>query len=239
MSLRNALAHLTAVRIPPRTRIPLPHSVHYFPWMAAGLGSLNILCFLAVSQFLPAPAACLVAVVFPQILAGFSPWRGVMEAAQGIRTLPGHGFLPGFRPDTRGIGAVAVILLAKWTPLTMLPPDGQVRAVFIFPILGLCARTFAHLLDQSSRNAQAPHAARRRVRAGFLSGVLLFLAFLFPLRTAVALLLAGGLTGAATLWLRGRRGRALTLQTAVLVSELVEVAVLAGLALSGLFLFRL
>ena len=35
--------------------------------------------------------ACLAAVLLPQALAGFSPARGAMEAAQSRRTFHGHG----------------------------------------------------------------------------------------------------------------------------------------------------
>jgi cobalamin synthase len=242
VSLRNTFAHLTAIRVPPRARVPLAHSIHYFPWMAAALGSLNILFFLAASRFLPAFAACLLAVIFPQVMAGFTPWRGVIESVQGVRTLPGYGFLPGFRADLRGVGVVAALLLAKWGALLMLPPDWRVRAVFVFPILGMCARTVAFLLERPSGRDGGAFAARRRVRAGFLTGVLLFLVFLFPARVAFAILVLGA---AAVWWTlrtrnRDRKGgpRGLTLQTAGLVSEVAETAVLCGLVLAGLVLFR-
>jgi cobalamin synthase len=242
VSLRNAFAYLTAIGVPPRTRVPLSHSVHYFPWLGAAMGSLNILLFLAASRILPAPAACLLAVVFPQALAGFSPWRGVIEATQGIRTVPGHGFVPGFRPGMRGLGVVAALLLAKWATLAMLPFDWQVRAAFIFPILGLCARTWAFLRESPDTPARGALLPRRRVRAGFLSGVLVFLIFLFPLRAAFAILFLG----AGAVWLtlqvrqprRGGRARGLTLQTAAVVSEVAEIAVLGGLVFAGVVLFR-
>lgn len=241
MSLRNAFAHLTAIRVPPRTRIPLAHSVHYFPWLGAAAGSLNILFFLAVSGFLPAAAACLLAVLFPQALAGFAPWRGIIEATQGVRTRAGHGFPPGFRPDVRGAGTVFVLVLIKWTALVMLPPDWQVRAVFVFPILGTCARTWAFL-----REPPPPHTGlalrRRRIRAGFLVGLLAFLVFLFPLRAAAGALAAGALSTWLLLRLRhprrGRRGVRLTLQSAALVPEVAETAVLLGIVAGGLIPLR-
>ena len=45
-----------------RARVPLVHSLHYFPWVGAAHGSLNVMGFIAASQILPMPLACLVAV---------------------------------------------------------------------------------------------------------------------------------------------------------------------------------
>jgi cobalamin synthase len=240
VSLRNAFAHLTAIRVPPRTRVPLSHSVHYFPWLGAAIGSLNILAYITIASVLPAPLACLFAVVFPQALAGFSPWRGVIEATRGIRTVPGHTFQPGFRPDLRGAGVVIVILLAKWTALMMLPPDWQLRAVLVFPILGPCARTWAFLREPLPKTAGGHLIRRRRIRAGFLAGLMLFLVFLFPLRAAVAVIVGGVLAAWVTLRLRHpKKGvRGLTLQSAAVVSEVTETASLAALVFAGLVLFR-
>jgi hypothetical protein len=161
-----------------------------------------------------------------------------MEAARGIRTVPGHGFIAGFRPDARDITSVAALFLLKYCALLALPPDWRMRAVFVFPILGICARTAAFLAEVPSHRPRGPFAARRRVRAGFLSGLLLFLIFLFPLRVAGTALLIGA--GAAWIaWRVGNRGSArrahrLTLQTAAVVSEATETAVLAGLVIAAL-----
>jgi cobalamin synthase len=246
VSLRNTLAYLTSLRIPPRTRIPLPHSLHYFPWVAAAHGSLNILFFLALARVLPTAVASLFAVLFPAALAGFTPWRGVLEAARGIRTAPGHKFTHGFRLQARDVGIVTALVVLKWITLMLLTDDWRVRAVFVFPILGLCAHTTAFLLEPEKRRPRGSLITRRRVRTGFLTGLLLFLVFLFPLRAAVAVLVLGG--GVA--WWTWRRGtecgrgaesgtHGLTLQTAALVSELTEAAVLAALVFAELVLFRL
>jgi cobalamin synthase len=240
VSLRNAFAHLTAIRVPPRTRVPLSHSVHYFPWLGAAIGSLNILAFIPIAGVVPAPVACLFAVVFPQALAGFSPWRGVIEATKGIRTVPGHRFPLGFRVDLRGAGVVLVILLAKWTALMMLPPDWQLRAVLVFPMLGPCARTWAFLREPLHGVARGLLVRRRRIRAGFLAGLMLFLVFLFPLRAAGTVLVGSVLAAGLTLRLRHPKpgGSPLTLQSAAVVSEVVETAALAALVFAGLVLFR-
>jgi cobalamin synthase len=238
MSLRNAFAYLTALRVPPRVRTPLTRSLHYFPWFAAAIGSFNVLGFLAASSVLPAPLACLAAVLLPQALAGFSPARGAMEAAQARRTFLGHGFTPEFRAETRGYALAVGLLAAKWGALLMLHQDWRVRAAFVFPILGLCARTFAFLMDARRHHAGSKALAGRRVRAGFLSGALLFLAFLFPPGVALALLACASVAAWLTLRLRRRNGGdhpgRLTLQTAALTSEITEVAALAVVAVASL-----
>jgi cobalamin synthase len=246
VSLRNAFAHLTALRVPPRGRIPLLHSIHYFPLFGAALGSLNILCFLAVSRALPNPVACLFAVLLPQALAGFAPWRGVAEATQGAKTRPGYGFAPGFRPDLRGGLVASLFPLGKWIALLLLPGDWQVRAVFVFPILGMCARTWAFLREPPGRGGGGLVIMRRRIRAGFLSLSSAFLVFLFSPATALASITLAAATAGLLLALRHpraarRRGEerkreGLTLQSAALVSEATEAALLVGVVLGGLFL---
>lgn len=243
MSLRNALAHLTALRIPPRTRVPLSHSLHYFPWVGAAHGSLTVIGFLAVSEVLPAPFACLIALLLAQALAGFGPWRGVLESAAGRHTAPGHVFAPGLRPNLKGVLMVAGLTAAQWFALMILTPDWRVRAALIFPILGMSARTWA-FLESARRTHPTPRGAllaRRRVRAGFLSAVPLFLAFLFPARVALFMLALYALTVWLTVRVRhprraGAPRRDLTLQTAGVVTQLAETAVLVSLALGGLLL---
>lgn len=237
MSLRNAFAHLTALRIPPRTRVPLHHSLHYFPWFGAALGSVNILAYLALERILPTPLACLAAVVLPQLLGGFGAWRGVMETAQRRRTPVGHAYAPGFRPDWRGVGALFLLVLAKAGALLMLPHDWRVRAVLAFPALGMAVRTFVHLRDPAARGARSALLEGRRVRAGFLSAALLFLIFLFPLRAALVALVAGASVALTVRQLMLRPDGRLTLQAAAMTAETAELALLAAVVAAGLFLF--
>jgi len=242
VSLRNALAHLTALRIPPRRRVPLVHSLHYFPWVSAAHGSLNILVFLAALRVLPVALACLVAVILPQVLAGFGPWRGVLEALRGIKTLPGHNFHPGFRPDLPGLGLIAGITVVNWVALMLMTPDWRVRAVLLYPIVGVCAHTASFLLAATPSATRNVLVARRRIRAGFLSGALLFLVFLFPLRAAAFILVTGALAAFITLSLRhprqkGQRWSGLTLQTAGLITAVTETTVLVSLVIAELFFF--
>ncbi len=238
MSLRNAFAYLSALRIPPRERTPLGRSLHYFPWFGAAFGSLNVMVFLAASHFLPAVAACLVAVLAPQAFAGFTPVRGAMEAAQGRRSFPGHGLVPGFRAEARGLALAAILLGAKYGALLLVTQDWRVRAAFLFPILGMCARAFAFLLDARAHHAGGATLAGRRVRAGFLSAALLFLAFLFPPSVAFVLLACAAMATMLTLRLRRRNGGErpgrLTLQTAALASETAETAALAAIAVMAI-----
>jgi cobalamin synthase len=235
MSLGNAIGYLTAVRVPARRQVPLAYSLHYFPWVGAAVGSLSILAFLVANRFLPNALCCLIAVLFPQFLAGWDPWRGVAERIQGHRNFPGHGFRAGFRLDARGFTALGSLLAVKWVALMTLPLDWQTRAVFIYPILGYCARTAAFLLSPVKGVAKTPLLARRRVRAGFLSGFLVFLVFQFPARVALpmTLLAAGAVWGMVRR--QNRLTRGLTLQTASSASELAEVIVLALLAFAAPF----
>jgi cobalamin synthase len=236
MSLWNAIGHLTVLRVPPRRQVPLMYSIHYFPLIGAAVGSLCIFFFLAADGLLPNAPACLLTVLLAQFLAGWVPWRGVAEAVQGQRTYPGYGFRSDFRLDRRGAVTVAALLALKVGALAVLPHDWQVRAVFVYPILGYCARTFAFLLGPVK--AAAPQGVgslllRRRVRAGYLAGALLFLVFLFPLRLALPLLMAGGLLLGWTL--KARKG-ALTFQAASVASEVAENLFLVAIAVASLYL---
>ncbi len=241
MSLRNALAHLTALRIPPRRRVPLVHSLHYFPWVGAAHGSINVLVFVALTRVLPSPLTVLIAVLLPAVLAGFGPWRGVLEAVKGIHTLPGHAFVKGFRPDLRGLILVASLTAVKYIALMMMSHDWRVRAILIFPILGMSAHTWAFLRAARFEPVRGPLLARRRVRAGFLSGVSLFLVFLFPLRAAFFILAVGTFTAWYTVRRRHPRtapppAGELTLQSAGMVTEFVETSVLVTIVIAGLVL---
>lgn len=235
MSLGNAIGYLTPLRVPPRRQVPLPYSLHYFPLIGAAIGSLCILFFLGASRFLPNLAACLLTVLLAQFLAGWGQWRGVAEAIQGGRTYPGYGFRPGFRLDRRGTFVLLGLLVLKTASLAVMSLDWQTRAVFVFPILGHCARTAAFLMGPVKGLAGGALLRRRRVRAGCLCGVLLFLVFLFPLRVALPLLAVGGFAVWRTLKTRNAQSQGLTLQTASVASELAECLFLAAPALASFF----
>lgn len=238
MSLGNAIGYLTVARIPARRRVPLVYSLHYFPWIGAAVGSLTVLAFLAANRFLPNALACLIAVLVPQALMGWDPWRGVTEAVQGRNTHPGHGFHAGFRLNNRGWILLGLLFVSKWAALMTLPLDWQTRVVFVAPILGMCARTAAFLIGPSKGMLLTPLLAQSRVRAGFLSGFQVFLVFLFPVRIALPMLI---LTALSVRWMvnaRNRRTRGLTLQTASCASEVAEGLILLMLALAAPFMAR-
>ena len=141
---------------------------------APGLGvadlNIGILFFLAANRVLPNVLSCLLVVPLAQFLAGWTPWRGVAEALQRQRTFPGYGFRPGFRLDRRGALALGGLFALKVVALAVMPVDWQARAVFVYPILGYCARTFAFLMGPVK--AAAPQAAselllRRLPELGF------------------------------------------------------------------------
>jgi cobalamin synthase len=237
MSLGNAIGYLTAARVPARRGTPLVYSLHYFPWIGAAVGSLSVLLFLLADHLLPNGLACLLAVLIPQALTGWDSWRGVAEAVQGHRNHPGHGFHRGFRLKAPGWTVVGILFALKWLMLWSLPLDWQTRAVFVFPILGMCARTASFLGEPMRRLPMTPALARSRVRGGFLSGFQLFLVFLFPVRLALPLVLIAVLAVRELLRRQNRRTHGLTLQTASCASELTEGLVLASVALAAPFLF--
>ncbi len=235
MSLGNAIGYLTAVKVPARRQVPLAFSLHYFPWIGAAVGSLSILVFLVTNRFLPGALSCAVAVLFPQLLAGWDPWRGLVERIQGHRTFPGHGFRPGFHFDVRALATMGIVFLVKWLALVSLSLDWQTRAVFIFPILGYCARTASFLIAPVKGAPASPMPSRTRVRAGFLSGFLLFLAFQFPMYVAIPILVIGASAVWALVRRENRLAHGLTLQTASCASELAEVITLVSLAVAAAF----
>lgn len=237
MSLGNAIGYLTAARVPARRQVPLVFSLHYFPWIGAAVGSLSVLLFLLANRLLPNVLASALAVLIPQALMGWDPWRGVAESVQGHRNHPGHGFRSAFRLKAPGWTALGILFGVKWLALWSLPLDWQTRAVFVFPILGMCARTASFLLEPVRRIPYTPLLARSRVRGGFLSGFQLFLIFLFPVRVALVLLPVGALAVRWFVLRENRRTHGLTLQTASCASELTEVWVLVALAVAAPFLF--
>ena len=233
MSLGNALGYLTILPFPYKKRTPLLCSLHFFPLVGAGLGSLAVLFFLGVKHYVPDAVACFLTVVGLEILYGGAPLHGVAEMAQGRRTFPGHGFDPGFKLEASGFLAVLAMLVVKTASLAILPREWQPHAVFVFPILGRCAQTFAFVLSPyrlPSPLSRDHSIARRRVRAGLLSATLLLLLFLFPMRAAIPALLLFALIAVWGLQLCNKRFQGLTLQTVSLLSELSETAVLALLA---------
>jgi adenosylcobinamide-GDP ribazoletransferase len=236
MSLGNALGYLTLLPVPHKKHEPLLRSVHYFPLVGAGMGSLAVLFFLAIRHYVPNALACFLTVAGLEVLYGGTPLRGVAEMAQGRRTYPGHGFDPGFKLAARGLLSVAILLLVKVIALASLPRDWQTHAVFVLPIMGRCAQTLAFVLSPRllphpvSRDPAIP---RRCVRAGLLSATLLLLLFLFPWEAALASMVLFALIAIQGLKRLNARFDGLTLQTVSLLSELSETAVMALLAVSA------
>ena len=237
MSLGNALGHLTLLPFPYKKHVPLLRSIHYFPLVGAGMGSIAVLFFLGVRHIFPGALSCFLTVAVLEVLSGGAPLRGIVEMTQGRRTYPGHGFEPGFKPDQRGIGIAGMLLFFKTTALILLPTrEWQTHAVFVLPILGHCAQTLALVMGP----CRIPRGflndkliARRRVRAGFISVLLLALLFLFPWRAAIPAL---ALFLVIVFW--GNRllhafFQGLTLQAVSLLAELSETAVLILLAVAA------
>ena len=53
MSLSNALSYLTVLPIPFKKHLPLNLSVHHFPLVGAGMGSILVLTLLFSNPFCP------------------------------------------------------------------------------------------------------------------------------------------------------------------------------------------
>ena len=236
MSLGNALGHLTLLPLPYKKRVPLLRSIHYFPLVGAGMGSIGVLLFLGFKQIFPDALSCFLIIAVLEVLSGGAPLRGIVELTQGRRTYPGHGFDPGFKPDQRGLGIAGMLLFFKTMALIFIPGPWQIHAVFVLPILGHCAQTLAFVMGPShvpSDFLNDKLIARRRVRAGFISVLLLSLLFLFPWRVAIPAL---ALFAVIVLWGHKRlctRFDGLTLQAVSLLSELSETGVLILLAVAA------
>ncbi len=233
MSLGNALGYLTVLPIPYKKHVPLIRSIHYFPFVGAGMGSIAVLFFIASRHVLPDVLSCFLAVAALEAMGGGSSLRGLAEMAQGRQTFPGHGFDSGFKLEKRGLAIATIVVILKVSALAVLPREWQTRAVFILPVLGRCAQVLVFILSPHrlpEAFAGDPAIARRRVRAGFLSLALLLLLFLFPWRVALPALAVFAAVAGLGLKYCNKRFQGLTLQTVALISEMGETSVLLCLA---------
>ena len=94
MSLSNALSYLTVLPIPFKKHLPLNRSVHYFPLVGAGMGSVLVLALLVFKSLLPQYLACLATIAVLEAMTGGIHLRAVAELIDGRRTFPGSGFGP-------------------------------------------------------------------------------------------------------------------------------------------------
>jgi len=231
MSLSNALGYLTVLPIPFKKHIPLKRSVHFFPLVGAGMGSILVLIFLALRALLPGYLACIATIAALEAMTGGIHLRAVAELMDGRRTFPGSGFAPKPEYHWRGIAAVALLFFIKANGLAHMRPEWQPFAVLLTPILGRSSQALGiifsrHRLD-SSQGPIDPAVRRRQKRALVFTAVLLCSMGLFPWKAA-ALMTAGYFTMmiAAYRFLNGRM-EGLTVQTLGTVAELAEAGFLA------------
>jgi adenosylcobinamide-GDP ribazoletransferase len=231
MSLSNALGYLTVLPIPFKKHIPLNRSVHFFPLVGAGMGSLLVLVFLSFQALLPSYLACIATVAVLEAMTGGIHLRAVAELMDGRRTFPGSGFAPKPEYHWKGMAAVALLLFVKVNGLANMRVEWQPFAMLLAPILGRSTQALGiifsrHRLD-SAKGPIDPAVKRRQARALVLMAILLCSMGLFPWK--VAALLTGGYFTVIVAAYRflNRRMEGLTVQTLGTVAELAEAGFLA------------
>jgi len=233
MSLGNAFSYLTILPIPYKRQVPLLRSVHFFPLVGAGMGSLLALFFVGSTQIVPAWLIAPAIIGLLEWMTGGAHLRAVGELAMGRRTFPGHGFGKPTPYSRRGLAAIITMLAIKAAALLIIVPGFQPYAVLLLPICGRCAQTLGIVFSRHRQDNQTPDAAmaRRRIRAVFLTVLLGFLLFLLPLRIGAFLALEYGI--GLTLWYRvmNSRNQGLTVQTLGAAAAFSETLFLVSLAL--------
>jgi adenosylcobinamide-GDP ribazoletransferase len=190
MSLGNAFSYLTVLPVPFKRQVPLGRSVHFFPMIGAGMGSLSVLVFVGLKSFLPTWLACLAVVGFFELLTGGIHLRAVAELSEGRRTFAGSGFGPRIQRGWRAYAAVGAVLTLKAVALALIRPDWQPFAVLLSPILGRSSQALGIIFSRhrlAPPGPPDPAIRRRQIRALFFTGALLFVFLLFPWKAALIL----------------------------------------------------
>lgn len=231
MSLSNALSYLTVLPIPFKKHIPLNRSVHFFPLVGAGMGSLLVLAFLSFQAILPGWLACAATVAMLEALTGGIHLRAVAELLDGRRTFPGSGFAPKPEYHWRGLAAVAVVFLVKVNGLAHMRPEWQPFAVLMAPILGRSSQALGIIFSkhrlETARGPKDPAVRRRQKRALVFTAVLLCCMGLFPWKVAAILTAGYFLLMLAAYRFLNKRMEGLTVQTLGAVAELLEAGFMA------------
>lgn len=231
MSLSNALGYLTVLPIPFKKHIPLSRSVHFFPLVGAGMGSLLVLTFLACDALLPDYLACIATVAALEGMTGGIHLRAFAELIDGRRTFPGSGFAPKAEYKWRGLAAVAFLFFLKVNGLAQTRPEWQPFAVLLTPILGRSSQALGIIFSrhrlESAKGVPDPAVRRRQKRALIFTAVLLCSLLLFPWRTAAILAVQYFALMIAAYRILNQRMEGLTVQTLGAVAELAEVGFLA------------
>lgn len=230
MSLGNALSYLTVLPLPFKKHIPLNHSVHFFPLVGAGMGSVLVLALLGLRTFLHPYLACMGAIALLEAMTGGIHLRAVAELVDGRRTFPGSGFGPRADSGWKGATAVTFLILAKAVSLSQIRLDWQPFAVLLVPILGRSSQALGIIFSRQRLASAGPAeraVKRRRIRALLFIALLLSVIFLFPLKASGILLAQYLVLMAAAYRILNQRMQGLTVQTLGSVAEGVETAFLA------------
>jgi adenosylcobinamide-GDP ribazoletransferase len=233
MSLGNAFSYLTVLPVPFKRHVPLGRSVHFFPMIGVGMGSLSVLVFVGLQALLPTWLCCIAVVGFFELMTGGIHLRAVAELTEGRRTFAGSGF--GARTERRwpGYTAVAFVLLAKAAALALIRPDWQPFAVLLAPILGRSSQALGIIFSRhrlAPKGPPDPAIRRRQIRALFFTGALMTVFLLFPWQAAVILAAQYFILIIAFYRYLNRSLDGLTVQTLGSVAELSETGFLLACA---------
>ncbi len=237
MSLSNALSYLTVLPIPFKKHLPLSLSVHHFPLVGAGMGSLLVLALQLFKSLLPPYLACVATVAIWEAMTGGIHLRAVSELIQGRRVYAGSGF--GSKPEYhwQGIAAVFLLLTLKVECLVHIRADWQPFAVLLAPILGRGSQALGIIFSKqrldSAKSGTDPVLRGRQIRALFFTAALLMAMVLFPLKIAGILILQYFLLMIVAFRFLNAKMEGITVQTLGSVAELIEATFLifcAGLS---------
>lgn len=238
MSLSNALSYLTVLPIPFKKHIPLGRSVHFFPLVGVGMGSVLVLAFVGLDAFLPQALACALVIALLEGMTGGIHLRAVAELVDGRRTFPGSGFGPRKEFQWKGRVAVGLVLLLKVAALAETRADWQPFALLLAPILGRSSQALGIIFSRHRLNplgTRDPAIRRRQVRALFFTAVLLFVFLLFPWKIALMLAAQYFILIIAFYRYLNSSQDGLTVQTLGTVAEASETGLLVACALLTLF----
>jgi adenosylcobinamide-GDP ribazoletransferase len=234
MSIGNALSYLTVLPIPFKKHIPLNRSVHFFPLVGAGMGSVLVIALEGFSAFLPQVLACIGAIAVLEAMTGGIHLRAVAELVDGRRNYPGSGFSSKREYKWTGIAAVAALLGIKVWSLAHTRADWQPFAVLLAPILGRSSQALGIIFSRHRLAARGPLDAavkRRQKRALVFTALLMTLFALFPLKAAAVLAAQYFFFMVLAYRHLNKSLEGLTVQTLGSVAELVEASFLASCAL--------
>ena len=162
MSLGNALSYLTVLPIPFKRHVPLGRSVHFFPLVGVGMGSILVLAFVGLKRLPPAGLACVGVVALLEGMTGGIHLRAVAELVDGRRTFAGSGFGPRQAGPGRAGRRWARCCSSRSAGLAAIRPDWQPFAVLLAPILGRSSQALGIIF---SRHRLAPRVRRTRPSA--------------------------------------------------------------------------